>query len=54
LAVIPKGTLAWSEDTSAELSGDLGKFGRLTGELLLIELNGQRMPIEGDTSAKGG
>lgn len=52
-AVIPKGTLAWGEVTSAESSGNLGKSGRLTARLLFIELNGQRIPIEGDTSAKG-
>lgn len=52
-AVIPKGTLAWGEVTSAESSGNLGKSGRLTARLLFIELSGQRIPIEGDTSAKG-
>lgn len=52
-AVIPKGTLAWGEVTSAESSGNLGKSGRLTARLLYIELYGQRIPIEGDTSAKG-
>lgn len=51
--VVPKGTLAWGEVTSAESSGNLGKSGRLTARLLYIELNGQRIPIEGDTSAKG-
>ena len=47
--VIPKGTIAWGEVTSAESSGNLGKSGRLTARLLFIELNGQRIPIEGDT-----
>ena len=51
--VIPKGTLAWGEVTSAESSGNLGKAGSLTARLLYIDLNGQRVKIEGDTSAKG-
>lgn len=50
---IPKGTLAWGEVTSAESSGNLGKAGSLTARLLYIDLNGQRVKIEGDTSAKG-
>lgn len=51
--VIAKGSLAWGEVTSAESSGNLGKGGRLTARLLYVDVNGQKVPIEGDTSAKG-
>lgn len=51
--VIAKGTLAWGEVTSAESSGNLGKAGSLSARLLYIDRKGQRIPIEGDTSARG-
>ncbi len=51
--VIPVGTLAWGEVTSAESSGNVGKGGSLTARLLYVEMNGQQIPISGDTSAKG-
>lgn len=51
--VIAKGSLAWGEVTSAESSGNLGKGGSLTARLLYVDVKGQRVPIEGDTSAKG-
>lgn len=53
MTVIARGSLAWGEVTSAESSGNLGKGGRLTARLLYVDVNGQRVPIEGDTSAKG-
>lgn len=51
--VIPVGTLAWGEVTSAESSGNLGKGGSLTARLLYVELNGQQIAISGDTSSEG-
>jgi hypothetical protein len=50
--IIPVGTLAWGEVTSSESSGNLGKGGSLTARLLYVELNGQHIPISGDTSSK--
>lgn len=51
--IIPVGTLAWGEVTSAESSGNLGKGGSLTARLLYVELNGQQIPISGDTASTG-
>jgi hypothetical protein len=51
--IIPVGTLAWGEVTSAKSSGNVGKAGSLTAQLLYVELNGQQIPISGDTSSKG-
>ena len=53
MTIIPVGTLAWGEVTSAESSGNLGKGGSLTARLLYVELNGQQIPISGDTSSTG-
>lgn len=51
--VIPVGALAWGEVTTADSSGNLGKAGSLTARLLYVEYAGQKIPISGDTSAKG-
>lgn len=51
--VIPVGALAWGEVTAADSSGNLGKAGSLTARLLYVEYAGQKIPISGDTSAKG-
>jgi hypothetical protein len=51
--VIPIGTIAWGELTSAEKSGNVGKSGKLTAKLLYLELEGKQYAISGDISARG-
>ena len=51
--VIPVGTLAWGEVTSATSSGNVGKSGTLSAKLLNIDLNGTLIPLTGETQAAG-
>lgn len=51
--LIPVGTTAWGEVVEADSSGNVGKSGQLAARLTHIDLGGQRIPIEGETSAKG-
>ncbi|HEV2079700.1 MAG TPA: hypothetical protein VGR19_07380 [Allosphingosinicella sp.] len=51
--IIPVGTKAWGEVTSAEASGAVGKSGKLSAKLLYVEANGQRIPLVGSDQAKG-
>lgn len=51
--VIPVGTLAWGEVTSASSSGNVGKSGTLSAKLLHIDLNGTLVPLTGETQAAG-
>lgn len=53
VTLIPVGTMGWGEVISASGSGGLGKSGLLSAKLLHIDLNGQPIPMEGETSAKG-
>jgi hypothetical protein len=51
--VIPVGTLAWGEVTSASSSGNVGKSGTLSAKLLHVDLNGMFIPLTGETQAAG-
>ena len=51
--VIPVGAIGWGELTDAEKSGNVGKSGKLSARLLHIDLDGQEIPIEGETSNEG-
>jgi hypothetical protein len=51
--IIPVGTLAWGEVTSASSSGNVGKSGTLSAKLLHIDLNGTFVPLTGETQAAG-
>lgn len=51
--VIPVGTPAWGEVTSATSSGNVGKGGALQARLLYVELNGRQIPITGETASRG-
>jgi hypothetical protein len=51
--VIPEGTTAYGEVTSAESSGNVGKSGRLSARLLNIDLAGRIIGISGETTASG-
>ena len=51
--VIPVGTIAWGEVTSASSSGNVGKSGTLSAKLLHVDLNGTFIPLTGETQAAG-
>jgi hypothetical protein len=51
--VIPVGTIAWGEVTSASASGNVGKSGTLSAKLLHVDLNGNFIPLTGETQAAG-
>lgn len=51
--VVPVGTLAWGEVTSATSSGNVGKSGTLSAKLLHVDLNGLFIPLTGETQAAG-
>jgi hypothetical protein len=51
--VIPVGTPAFGEVTSATDAGGLGKSGRMTARLLNIRHAGVELPLEGQMNAKG-
>ncbi len=51
--VVPAGTLAYGEVTSAESSSNVGKSGRLSARLLNIDLRGRAIGISGETTANG-
>jgi hypothetical protein len=51
--IIPVGTLAWGEVTSASSSGNVGKSGTLSAKLLHVDLNGTFVPLTGETQAAG-
>ena len=50
---IPAGATAWGTITSAEGSGNVGKSGNLSARLLFVEVGDRKLPISGETSAKG-
>lgn len=51
--IVPAGTTAFGQVTSARDSGGLGKSGRMTAKLLHIQLGEIEIPLEGEMSAKG-
>ena len=51
--VVPVGTPAFGEVVTATDSGGLGKSGHMSAHLLHIQLGEARIPLEGDTQAKG-
>ena len=51
--IIPYGTKAIGEVTSAEGSAALGKSGKMTAKILYLEFGGNQIPLDGDVSAKG-
>ncbi len=51
--IIPVGTPAFGQVTSARDSGGLGKSGRMSAKLLHIQLGDMAIPLEGEMSAKG-
>lgn len=53
MTLVPVGTLAYGEVTSAESSGNVGKSGKVSARLLNIDLNGRAIPLSGDTSSAG-
>lgn len=53
MTVVPVGTPAFGQVTSAVDSGGLGKSGRMTAKLVSIRLGSTDIPLEGETSAKG-
>ena len=53
VTVVPVGTPAFGQVTSAVDSGGLGKSGRMTAKLLSIRLGSTEIPLDGETSAKG-
>ena len=51
--VVPVGTTAYGEVTSAESSGNVGKSGRLSARLLHIDIDGRAIGLTGETRASG-
>lgn len=51
--VIPVGATAWGQVTSATSSGNVGKSGTLSAELLYVEAGDTRIAIDGQTASKG-
>jgi hypothetical protein len=51
--VIPVGATAWGEVTAADNSGNVGKSGTMSANLLYVEVNNTRYPISGGTTSKG-
>lgn len=50
---IPVGATAWGELLEAKKSGNLGKSGKLSARLLYLDLDGQEIALDGETSADG-
>lgn len=50
---LPVGTIAWGEVLAAKKSGNAGKSGSLEARLLYVDVNGYRVPISGNNTAKG-
>lgn len=53
VTIIPVGATAWGEVLSAESSGVVGKSGKLGAKLLYVEVNGERVLLNGETRTAG-
>jgi hypothetical protein len=53
VTVIPTGAKAWGEVMDSEKSGSVGKGGRISARLLYLESGDERIPISGESKAKG-
>ena len=50
--LIPIGAKAWGEVVSADGTGGLGKSGRLNAKLLYVEVDGRKIPVDGERNTK--
>lgn len=51
--VVPVGSWATGEVLTAEESGELGQSGKMTAQLLFLQLGDAQIPLEGDVKEKG-
>jgi len=53
MTVVPVGAKAWGELIEAKQTGGVGKSGRINARLLYVEVNGNRIDLDGERQSSG-